>query len=263
MVKVINTYSQAFQCPPPAEKGYREFTDQQASNLSQTLGTHGFHEKRLVHLLTSKSNPDDPKGIKKRRGLSERIELVVDRDPDYDGEELVEPGFIKDPPEEGRWGWDLADEWEGATSDNVKSLGREASQNAGLDVCDPERDPAPQRHWPGDRQLLIRAAGNKAPTGLPKPRVRLALKLRYARLWRSGDKWYEIRLVTDLGVGTKVGDVIELEHLGLCVVSCTVLPRVACVCVAGVWRAARRATGGIFSWVSGGGGGGGEGVYGD
>ena len=82
MVKVINTYSQAFQCPPPAEKGYREFTDQQASNLSQTLGTHGFHEKRLVHLLTSKSNPDDPKGIKKRRGLSESIKLMVDRDPD-------------------------------------------------------------------------------------------------------------------------------------------------------------------------------------
>ena len=114
-----------------------------------------------------------------------------------------------------------ADEWQGATSDNVQSLGEEASREAGLQVLSSERDPAPQRHWPGNRQLLITASGNMAPPGLPRPRVRLALKLRYASLWRTGEKWYEIRLLTDLGVGTKAGDVIELEHLGLCVVSCT------------------------------------------
>jgi hypothetical protein len=43
---------------------------------------------------------------------------------------------------------------------------------------------------------------------------RLLLKTRYARKWQQGDKWFEIRLVSDVGTLNE-GDVIEMQHLGL------------------------------------------------
>ena len=47
-------------------------------------------------------------------------------------------------------------------------------------------------------------------------KLKLMLKRKYVKAWRDGDKWIEIRKVTDVGPSFEVGWIIELEWLGLC-----------------------------------------------
>ena len=50
----------------------------------------------------------------------------------------------------------------------------------------------------------------------PQPKLKLMLKSKRVKAWRRGDKWIEIRKLTDVCPSFQVGWIIELEWLGIC-----------------------------------------------
>ena len=92
------------------------------------------------------------------------------------------PGHARGPGSRGAWLAGFGEEWDGETTANVDG-GR-----------DEARELHPQSFWPGNRlELLCPDTNGKS---LPAPRKKLLLKARYARAYREGEKWYEIRRVS-------------------------------------------------------------------
>jgi hypothetical protein len=62
----------------------------------------------------------------------------------------------------------------------------------------------PHPHTQVKKRLLLKTASSSVLTS----------GNRYTHKWQQGDKWFEIRLVSDVGTLNE-GDVIEIQHLGL------------------------------------------------